>query len=609
MLKLKTKWLKAREAYHNSAKGKTLMTDAEFDKLEAQIEKVDPGWCDAQKAGPAVSKKVEVKLRQFMPSLLKAYPEKIDAWFKKNKAQKYLVMAKLDGASLLLTLKDGEPHKLVTRGDGTLGKDISFLIPYLHLPSNKSSGFIDLRLEAVLPNNKYEKYKDEFDTPRAMVSGLLNRSLAKINQKALLDIDFVILGQYGAVISETLKIWSFKVVYSVVTANPNMSKLLSSIKDKVDYNIDGLVICPVTFELNYDSPDKPKGIIAYKENVSDDDAVRATVKDIIYQTSARGRIVPKLKLRPVTVGDVTVTHATLHNAKWMIERKIGPGSIVKIVRSGEVIPKVVGVVKAAEVKYPEVRYKLNGVHFETLDDSKEETVNVLEKFFVTLGVEGFKAATIKKCYDAGMTAPIHFICDWGLGCLKLKTIFPGAVGLKIQEQFNSKLQSVPIEKLMVASNCFGIGIGERKLQAIINHYKTSQVLLDVINDRDADVEALLLAVDGFQQKTVKAFMSGIEDFRSCMALMEQYIAVTAGKIKTKHVSKGLLINKKVSFTGYRSKEQEAFITKEGGEVIKLSAKTDILLYNPEGRFQEKVENAKAKGILVVTFENLIKGKP
>lgn len=65
-----------------------------------------------------------------MPSLNKYYPEEIEKYWKKNLSEKYLYMAKLDGSSVLLRYKDGNPVQLITRGDGEKGKDISFFLPF-----------------------------------------------------------------------------------------------------------------------------------------------------------------------------------------------------------------------------------------------------------------------------------------------------------------------------------------------------------------------------------------------------------------------------------------------------------------------------------------------
>ena len=129
---LKKLYIKASKAYYNT--DKTIMSDADFDNLEAKIRKAEPKWEQLAKTGIAVAnKKTKAKLEKFMPSLNKIYPDKLPAWLEKHhKIDKWVVMAKLDGSSIQLTYDNGQPSRLLTRGDGVVGGNISFLIPFIN---------------------------------------------------------------------------------------------------------------------------------------------------------------------------------------------------------------------------------------------------------------------------------------------------------------------------------------------------------------------------------------------------------------------------------------------------------------------------------------------
>ncbi len=105
MKKLLEKYLLAKEKYYND---QPIMSDEEFDALEDKIRAYDPDWVELKKTG-VKTKKTEVVLEHFMPSLNKVYPEKVEAWLAKWQGPK-LVMDKLDGGSLQLTYKNGSPY-------------------------------------------------------------------------------------------------------------------------------------------------------------------------------------------------------------------------------------------------------------------------------------------------------------------------------------------------------------------------------------------------------------------------------------------------------------------------------------------------------------------
>src|ERR1700737_3106308 len=374
----KALYLNANETYVQGADA--IMSDAEFDKLEQAIRKVDPDWKHLHKTGAKPDKKTEVALEHFMPSLTKFYPEKIDKWLASRKD--LLIMNKLDGSSVQLIYDKGVPVKLITRGDGTNGGDISFLLPHLNVPKSiKFKGHLVFRCEAVMSRYTFDlKYGKEFQNARNFVNGLLNRMTP---HKALADVDIIVLGIYDHEIYDGLQ-YASKQGFRVVAHSMYdiyLSDRLSCAREASFYDMDGLVLCEKSFTLAYTNADKAKNIIAYKENVLLEEATVATVVEIIWQTSAKLRLIPKIKIKPVRIGGTTVTYATCHNAEWMLARSIGPGAQIQIVRSGDVIPKIVGVLKKGTLQLPDVPYKQVGVHFVAIEQSKEDDVRAIHKFF------------------------------------------------------------------------------------------------------------------------------------------------------------------------------------------------------------------------------------
>lgn len=614
---MKRLYIKAKTAYYNK---KPLMVDAAFDRLENQIRKLDPDWAELAVTGVKVAdKKIEVALVEPMPSLNKAYPEAIGKWVVKNQSQDYIVTDKLDGSSLQIVYEGGKLSQVVTRGNGVLGGDITFLAPHLNLPRViKSKSRTVFRCEAIIKREIFDRHwATEFDNPRNMVNGLLNR---KTPHKALKHVDIVVLGCYGCSIKAGLNLARMEGLHTVpdvgITARQatadGLTDLLETRLSKSLYDMDGLVIAPLHFDLKYKDADKPKGIVAFKVN-ADADAVQVTVEKIIWQVSRTGRIIPKIRIADTVIGDVTVNHATAHNAKWMVDRKIGPGAVLKVVRSGGVIPKIVEVVKPAKkLSMPEVPYTQVGVHFEVAQDKADGKtrgkikLEQLVKFLGTMGIEFLAAKTIAKL-QPDLPTPHSYVKAWHekwLAEVLLDVGIGSAMTPKIVAEFDRVFGStVSMRQLMVASQCFGVGIGDRRLRQL----EDAGISMRWLSQADEDaVDAKVSKIAGWSDKTVTLLISGLPKWQKFHDSVAEMLTVNGSlpQRKKPSVNAGPLKGQRVSFTGYRDKAHEAAVEAAGGEVVPFGSKTTILLIKAGGKASTKGDKAREKGIRVCSFSDL-----
>lgn len=629
---MKALYKKANAAYNNG--GTVIMTDAEFDKLEAKIRKLDPEWSHLRKTGATVGKKVAVKLPRFMPSLSKCYPETLDKWTAKQKAKIMLWLYKLDGSALLGRYLNGRCVFLATRGDGTTGKDISFLIPHLNLPILKGKTEVILRFEALMKAKVFKKKwlrkseddKDGFDNARNAVNGLLNRT--KVHA-AMKDIDLVVLGVYGYQMEDGLD-WADRQGFITaprgrVALKSDYEALLEKARAESPYDIDGLVLVPPTQVFDYDNADRPKWTTAFKVNdVSGAD--EAVVEDIIWQISRTDRWTPKIKIKPVVIGGAKVTYATAHNAQWMNDRRIGVGAVIKIVRSGDVIPKIVDVVKPAKVpSHPPGEFYEKGVHYYATARSKDSDVREILHFFTVLGIENLARKGVDKLYDGGFTSVLDHLNSYGVLMKGYEDAGIGkAITAKIYAECSRVFQTegVTMLKLMNASNCFE-SFGERKLAMIENHFikrgdKDPLAVMARMNPSQlARTRANALAkekgskastnIKGIAFTSLEQFFDGLGRFIVWFADIKKtkLIKLNAPAVPAKKKAvTGDLSGQLVSFTGYRSPEHEAAVAARGAEVIGYSSKTTILLYKAGGKTSGKIQAAKDKGLKVCTYEEL-----
>jgi DNA ligase (NAD+) len=548
-------------------------------------------------------------------------------------------MSKLDGSSVQLVYTNGKPTHLYTRGDGIVGGDISFLIPHLNVPKSIPRKAVTIfRIEAVINektfNAKWQGSLNDgkFETARNMVNGLLNR---KLPHPALADVSMVVLGVYDQPFLKGL-LGSKKLGFEIVSYEqmfnlaPNLAKALILAKKTTKYSIDGLVVCSPLQVMSFVNADKPSFLTAYKENVSLSNASIATVEEIIWQTSSNGRLIPKARITPLHIGGVTIKHVTMHNAAWMLARPviaatksnthpvqfpghdllIGLGSQLRIVRSGDVIPKIVEVITAGKLSKPKVPFKLVGVHYQELTTSVSSELDKIEKFFVRLGVEFIASKTIETLYSFGLTSSMHYMKYWKEKTLATKMV-DGGLGITITNKIIAEFDRVfgkglTVMQFMVAGGQFEAGLGERKLQYIVTHYDgTKNVLRDILNVKDKQVlNNMLVDVPMWSQKTIQLFLRGLVPFRKWLKEAINYVKIRDALVVKNKVITGSLTGSIVTFTGYRDVNQELLLVNNGAIITDFNSKTTILLYKADGKLSTKLQKAKDKGVTVTTYKEL-----
>jgi len=625
---LKRQYLRAKKVYDTT--DTVLMSDKEFDRLEDRIRAIDPDWKHLHRTGTRVAdKKTEAPLPCFMPSLNKVYPEKVDTYYRSKPmlgVTEQLYLDKLDGTSLQVRYLKRLPAKLFTRGDGTLGGDVSFLLPALiaakRIPARLPKGTPDdvsFRIEGIMKKSVFEKRwsravmgKKGFDNIRNGVNGIFNNSKP---HPALADIDMVVLGVFGMELEDGLEAasnWMFDVVRWSKGAKrtaEGLTSLLKHRREESPYEMDGLVMVKPDFYYLYDNADKPKGITAFKVN-DDAGAIAVKVIKIIWQKTRLKRWIPKIYIEPVQIDGVMVKHATLHNAAWMQEKGIGVGATIKVLRSGGVIPKVVGVVKKAKFTPPPGPYEVQGRHFVMTAHDAITTVRGIEHFMTSLGVEGLAYKSLVKLHDlAGFKTPHDYMKAMAAtkqdGDVRLRRQFYKA-GFGVVETKNkiAELRKVldrklPLIKLMVASQCFSGSLGERKLRSI---EEQGVALKDLLNWNQGEFLEHIAPLHGFKGKTVDALWRGVQSFKPWLREAMKYVGVNAkAAVVQEDAVQGPLTGINIAWTSYRSAEQEALVKRLGGAVGSFSAKTHVLLYDPNGKASTKVTKAGERAMVWSAF--------
>ncbi len=296
---------------------------------------------------------------------LKNFEKKITNFLNlsKNINIEYSVEPKIDGISASLTYSKGKLLAGVSRGDGSEGelitenlktiKDIPKNIEDKTFPSD-----IDIRGEVFITNKDFEKIKDNFANPRNAASGSLRQK--DPNQTKKIPLKFIAYS-FGHVNNinfkrqsefiSLLKKWGFKVNNLNKTASglKNLVKIHKEIENKrynLNYDVDGLVYKVNDIELQKRLgfvANAPRWATAHKFSAK---SSFSKILNIEIQIGRTGALTPVAKIKPVNIGGVVVSNATLHNEDEINRKDIRIGDYVKVERAGDVIPHVLEVDKS-----------------------------------------------------------------------------------------------------------------------------------------------------------------------------------------------------------------------------------------------------------------------
>ena len=606
----------ANEYYYNN--NNTIMSDEVYDILKDTLEERHPDHPLLFSVGAnPVIEKMKVKLPYWMGSMNKIKPgdKKLALWFNKYKGNSYVISDKLDGVSCLYYIKNNN-RKLFTRGNGSVGYDISHLIPYLNLPDiNPLKLFIDrdeicVRGEIILSKEKFKKYDNS--NARNLVSGLVNSK--KINVELAKDVDVIM---YELVDFNTLtpkkqmnmmKNLGFNVVNYThlkndMLSNPKLSeKLLKTLlikrRQEAPYEIDGIIVSHNEF-YKKNTSGNPKHSFAFKM-VFNEQIKETTIKNVEWNASKDGYLKPRINVETINLGGVNISYTTGFNAKYIVDNNIGPGAIVSIIRSGDVIPYIKEIIQPAqEPQMPNYSYSWTDTHVDIFlnEINNDVIIKRLTLFFKKIGVESLNIGLMNKIFDAGFNT-IKKILNASIDDFKSIPGFKEKLATKIYTNIHNVVDNpIDLVLLMVASGSFGRGFGEKKIIELL----TIKNILDVAKQSD------ICQLDGFSTKTTLKAIEGLKNFDRFMkenTFKIDYSNPTSGSYyKNKKQCKSL-DGFRVVFTGSRDKELMNYIISCGGKISNsVSKNTSVVVTKSLDTTSKKIEKAKQLNIKIMTLDN------
>lgn len=603
----------ASVAYYES--GEPLMTDDEYDALLENLRTLAPDHAYFQAVGAPVGEGA-VRLPMPMPSLRKVKPDSVAAWAASYRGP-WLVSDKLDGISALWVPSHGG---LYLRGDGLVGQDVSHLVPLgiqglVRGAALKGMEDVLIRGELIVPKSCVALVKRGAASGLAVglaasarnwVNGVLHQKTPAAADVAA--IQFIAYSVYSkkphkrALQMKWLKEAGFICVpNSTVGSVDAFGPLLEQRRNEGEYDIDGLVVgvaLAVPEALDARAA-LPRDCVAFKMPLADQRA-HTEVVAVHWASSMGGLWIPRVEITPVKIGVATITYATGHNAKFIYENSIGPGAIISVRRSGDVIPTIEGVAIPADDPYMPGgtlepteglwAWDERGTH--ALDkrgvvDAEKQALFIVDSLGA-FDIEGVSSKNALKLAEAGLT---DLVSLYGASQAELVAVVGNALGAKLYQQLHAKIATASPERWISAYQGWPRGFGKQRIAALLE-------LAPVEDWPKLKAPPRGMGVDSFASTI--GCVSGFLEWRGQLgyqakAQLGPVVSQTV-KAPSSQPQKG-----GVCMTGFRDAALEEQL-KAAGWVIHDSVKKDtsvLIVADATKMGSGKVAAAQAKGVRIV----------
>ncbi len=586
---------KYQKSYYD---GEGEISDAEFDKLWDELKSLDPNNPILHKVGADSGNFAKVQHVMPMGSQEKAAnPEEFLAWANKHQYDQYLVEYKLDGASLELQYENGYLVRAVTRGDGSIGDDITAnarKMGGVNAAIYKDGQLVPftggVRGEVIMTHQVHKDYFSDKANCRNAANGLMKRKDGQGSEfLKLITYDALSTDGKSYFTNEEEKIrWlmdcGFNVVKLVICKSPDRviayrAKVMEERKN-IEYDIDGLVIKERKINLEDARRARPDHQIAFKFSL--EEAV-STLRQVEWSING-GTYTPVAIFDEVELNGTRVQRASLANPDKMRQLGVRIGSHVVVVKRGEIIPKIESVVEEKDIATSEIPFpcvcevcgtKLIDEGSRLYCPNKECSKRVLHQLLkfqdvvdirdlgTTLITDLFKDGRLKSISDIYSLSQEDLVPYF----LNEESMEAEKKSLGAQKVYNS-IQSHRNMKLATFVAGFDIeGIAESSAEKLVNAgFNTLEKLLAASEDQIAQVS-------GFAEIMAHTVVEGLAENAEEMKSL-----ITSGTIILEAEGQGSLSGKSFCFTGelhsMKRADAEALVKKNGGS-IKSSVTKDL----------------------------------
>ena len=550
----------------------------------------------------------------------------------------YSAEPKIDGISASLTYINGKFTKGLSRGDGKEGEDITLNLSTVKdipkfINSKEFPQEIDIRGEVFIQNSDFQKLKDKFANPRNAASGSLRQKNPEQTKKIPLKFIAYTFGyEKGLTVNnqfdflKKLTEWGFKTnPLNVLNSGiKNLIKNYQEIEKKradIDFDIDGIVYKVNEFTMQKrlgNVANAPRWAIAHK--FSSNKAI-SQILDIEIQVGRTGALTPVAKIKPINIGGVIVSNATLHNEDEINRKDIRVGDTAVIERAGDVIPHILSVDINKRLKnskkfifprncpscgsktikeFNKITKKVDAVRRCSSEGYYCDKISIEKlKHFVSkeaFNIDGFGKKIVENFWKLKF---IKFPQDiFKLDYSKIEKLDGwGQLSVKNLIYSINQKKNISLERLIYSLGIRHIGLENAKL--LSKHFTSFSKFKNLSIQTDYED---LLNIDGIgetQVNSIKSFFSNKTNKR----VLNELEKVLVVKNTIQNSDEGLLKNKTFLVTGKLNgisrAELKSMIEENSGKTVSSVSKKLNYLIIGDKPTKKKIDNAKQLKINVI----------
>ena len=649
--------------FHYYNKDKPIISDQEFDILKKDIISLENKYqflksdqSPTKTVGFKPSKNFQkIKHKVPMLSLGNAFNEEDLNIFEKKIINflslrnidiiEYSVEPKIDGISASLIYDNGEFTKGLSRGDGTEGEDITQNLKTINdiplkITAKNFPKKIDIRGEVFIENNDFKSINDKFANPRNAASGSLRQKNSIVTSKIPLKFIAYTYGHAEEMnidsqsdFLKNLRTWGFKInpFNKKISGIKNLMQHHKNLEEKrkeIAFDIDGVVYKVNDFNLQKRlgfAANAPRWAIAHKFSAN------SSISEIInieIQIGRTGALTPVAKIKPVNIGGVIVSNATLHNEDEIIRKDIRVGDTATVERAGDVIPHVISVdLKKRPKKSKKFIFPLicpscgsNTVKdFNEITKKQDAVRRCISEGYdcEKIAIEKIKHFVSKEAFNIDGFGKKIVENFWSLKLIKLPQDIFNLNYDKIEtlegwgklSATNLKYSIEQKKKISLDRFIYSLGIrhiGQENAKLVARHLKTAKIFFKLPDNKNIEN---LLNIDGIgstQIQSIKKFFLNKTNLKVLIELDKNLKIENVALIN----NKGMLKNKTFLLTGKLNgisrAEAKSLIEQNSGKIISnVNKKLDYLIIG-EKPTTKKVNTATELNIRVIDQKELMK---